>query len=41
MERYYTGDIPDDEESEATADTADEGSTDNGEDDSKLNALQL
>lgn len=35
MERYYTGDIPDDEASEATADTNDENSTDNGEDDSK------
>ncbi|KAI9283549.1 armadillo-type protein [Umbelopsis sp. AD052] len=33
MERYYTGDIPDDEASEATADTTDENSTDNGEDD--------
>jgi hypothetical protein len=38
MERYYTGDIPDDEASEATADTTDESSTDNGEDDSKCSA---
>lgn len=35
MERHYTGDIPDDEASETTADTTDESSTDNGDDESK------
>ncbi|KAH8551815.1 armadillo-type protein [Umbelopsis sp. PMI_123] len=35
IERYYTGDIPDDETSEATADTTDESSTDNGDDDNE------